>query len=397
MNKKDFPIFENNPNLVYLDSAATSQRPMIVIESSNNFVQKNNANVKRGLYTLSQKALEEYNKARKTIADFIKAKTEETILTKNTTESINLLAYTLDSIIPPGKDEIILTEMEHHSNLVPWQEFTKRHKMKLKFIPLKDYELDYEAAKELITDKTAIVSITHASNVLGTINDVKTLINLAKEKGAISIVDAAQSITHLKIDVKDLDCDFLAFSSHKLLGPTGIGILYGKKDLLEKLRPFQFGGGMIEKVELETSTFAQIPEKFEAGTQNISETIAFAESINYIKNIGQENIEKHIKGLTEYALNKLKEIGGIKIYNPGHEKSIGLISFTINGTHPHDIASLLNDDNIAIRAGHHCAMPLMQILDTPGTARISFQIYNDKEDIEKLANSLKKAKEVLTK
>ena len=277
--KGDFPIFENNPKLIYLDSAATSQRPRIVIKAISDFLEKENSNVQRGLYTISEKAMEKFDKARETIANFINSPKNSIIFTKNTTESINLLSYTIDSILSKkeNKDEIVLTEMEHHSNLIPWQQFAKRNNMKLKFIKLKEnFTLDYEDAKQKINEKTAIVSVIHASNVLGTINDIEKLIGLAKKNKAISIIDAAQSITHMKIDVKKLDCDFLVFSSHKVLGPTGVGILYGKEKLLKKLKPYQFGGGMIERVTKEDATWAEVPEKFEAGTQNISESIAFS-------------------------------------------------------------------------------------------------------------------------
>lgn len=395
--KKDFPILKNNPKLIYLDNAATSQKPKIVIKTISDFLKKENSNVQRGLYTISEKAMKKFDKARGIISNFINSEKNSIIFTKNTTESINLLAYTINSVLPKekNKNEIVLTEMEHHSNLVPWQQFAKRNNFKLKFIKLKkDFTLDYADAKQKINKNTAIVSVIHASNVLGTVNDIENLIKLTKKNKAISIIDAAQSITHMKIDVKRLNCDFLVFSSHKVLGPTGIGILYGKKDLLEKLIPFQFGGGMINKVTKTDSTWAEIPEKFEAGTQNISEAIAFSKAIEYLNKIGIGNTKNHIKELTKHCLEKLKETPNIEIYNPGYEKSIGIISFNIKGIHPHDIASLLNDDGIAIRAGHHCAMPLMETLGINGTARVSFQIYNSKQEINKLIESLKKISKV---
>ena len=395
MNKEDFPIFTNHPNLVYLDSAATSQRPKQVIKTITDFYEKENANIHRGVYTLSEQATTKYNEARKKVADFINSNENEIVFTKNTTESINILSNTIKPLIQEGKDEILLTEMEHHSNLVPWQQFAKKHNFKLKFIPLtNNYELDYEKAKELITEKTAILSVTHMSNVLGTINDIEQLINLAEEKDIVTIIDAAQSVQHTKVDVKELNCDFLVFSSHKILGPTGIGILYGKESHLNKIEPMLFGGGMINSVSYEDATWADLPERFEAGTQNIAESLALGSAIEYIESIGLEKIQEHEKELLTYALDKLNNLDNITIYNPGPEKSSSIISFNLLGIHPHDIAEILNDNNIAIRAGHHCCMPLMKKLRIPGTCRISFSIFNTKEDIDKLIEGLKKCQEV---
>ncbi len=390
--KKDFPIFENNPGLIYLDNAATSQKPKQVIKSIIDFCEKDNANVGRGLYSLSERAMNKYNKARKIIAKFISANEKELLFTKNTTESINLLSYTIDSIIPKEKNEIVLTEIEHHSNLIPWQEMAKRLDFKLKFIKIKDdFTLDLKDAKEKITNKTAIVSLTHISNVTGTIIPIEKIIKIAKEKNALTIIDAAQSLPHTKLNVKKLDCDFLAFSGHKMLGPTGIGGLYGKKSVLNKLNPFLFGGGMISRVTLKNAEWAKIPKKFEAGTQNISEIIALAESIKYLEKIGLENISLWEKQLTKYALEKLKEIPGITIYNPGIEKSSGIISFNLKEIHPHDVAYLCDENKIAIRAGHCCVMPLMTKLGIPGgVCRASFYFYNTFEDVDKLIKSLKK-------
>jgi cysteine desulfurase/selenocysteine lyase len=393
--KKDFPIFDNHPDLVYLDSGATSQRPKQVIKKITDFYERENANIHRGVYTLSEEATEKYNLARKKVADFINANQNEIIFTRNTTESLNLLANTIKPLIKKGKDEILLSEMEHHSNLVPWQQFARDNNMKLKFIPLTDnYELDYKKAKELISDKTAVLSVTHISNVLGSINDIKQLIDLAKEKQALTIIDAAQSVQHMKIDVKELDCDFLAFSSHKMLGPTGIGVLYGKANHLKLMKPFLLGGGMINSVSYQEATYAEIPEKFEAGTQNIAEAIALGEAIKYIEQIGFKKIQEHEKELTEYALEQLNTISNIEIYNPGKEKSSPVISFNLKDIHPHDVATILNDNNIAVRAGHHCCMPLMKKLGIQGTCRASFSIYNNREDIDKLIVALKKCIEV---
>ena len=393
MNKEDFPIFQNHKDLVYLDNASTTQKPKQVINAIKEFYETSNANIHRGIYKLSQKATEKYENSRKIVAKFINASQKEIIFTKSTTEGINFLAYTINSIIPKEKDEIVLTEMEHHSNLVPWQQLAKRKNMKLKFIKVKDdFTLDMEDAKRKITNKTAILSVVHVSNSLGTINPVKALIKISKEKGAITIIDAAQSVPHMKVDVKNIDCDFLVFSGHKILGPLGIGVLYGKKHLLEKLQPFNFGGGMIKKVSLENAEWDSIPEKFEAGTQNIAGAVGLAEAIKYIEEIGIENIEKKEKELMKYALEKIKDIKDIKIYN-SEKNSAGILSFNLKNIHPHDIASLLDDYEIAIRAGHHCTMPLMEKLGISGTARASFYFYNTFEDIDKLVEGLNKINE----
>ena len=391
--KKDFPIFEYNKSLIYLDNAATSQKPKQVINFVKDFYEKGYANIHRGVYRLSEKATELYMQSKKIIADFINAEPEEIIYTRNTTESINLLSYTLPSIIKKGKNEIVLTEMEHHSNLIPWQQLAKRNKMKLKFIKLIGYELDLGDAEKKITKKTAIISLTHVSNSLGTINPIKEIIKLGKNKGAITVIDAAQSAPHMKVDVKNLDCDFLAFSGHKTLGPTGIGVLYGRKELLEKLHPFNFGGEMIKRVTYKNASWADIPLKFEAGTPNITGAIGLGKAIRYIEKIGMGNINNWEKRLTNYALNKLKNVEGIKIYNLGERKSSAIISFNLPGIHPHDVASLLDSYGITIRAGHHCNMPLMKILGVSGTCRISFSIYNTFEDVDRLVFALKKIKE----
>jgi len=389
--KNDFPIFKHNLGLVYLDNAATSQKPSSVINAVKDFTERDNANVGRGVYSLAERAMKKYEGARKVIANFISADSDEVIFTRNTTESINLLAHTLPSILPEGKNEILLTEMEHHSNLVPWQQMAKKHGFKLKFVKIKpDFTLDMDDLKNKLTDKTAILALTFASNVLGTINPIKEITNLAKSKGAMTIVDAAQAIQHLPVNVKEIGCDFLAFSSHKVLGPNGIGILYGRKELLEKLDPFNLGGGMIESVGFQDSSWKTGPEKFEAGTQNIAEAVGLAGAIDYIKKIGLEKINSWEKKLTDYALKRLKEVPGIKIYNPGTDSSVSLVSFNLPGIHPHDVAELLNEKKIAIRAGHMCAMPLMEILKAKsGVCRTSFSFYNTLEDIDALVDSLK--------
>lgn len=394
--REDFPILKTG--VIYLDNAATTQKPKNVIEKIKSFYEKENANIHRGLYSLSENATKEYERSRKIIAKFVNAKENEIVFTKGTTESINLLAYTIHEIIPKNKNEIVLTELEHHSNIVPWQEFAKRHNFKLKFIKITDdFELDLDDFKSKLSDKTAIVSITHVSNVLGTINPIEKIIEKAKEYSAITIIDASQSAPNIKINVKDLDCDFLVFSNHKVLGPTGVGTLYGKYDLLEKLPPFLLGGGMIKSVTLEKSTYINPPEKFEAGTQNVAEVIASAEAVKYINNLGMKNINEISEYLYNYAMEKLKTIDDIEIYNPGKGKSVDIISFNLKGIHCHDVASILNDYNIAIRAGHHCAMPLMDVLKVNGVCRISFSVFNTREEIDQLIIALKKCQEVFRK
>ena len=402
--KKDFPIFKNLPKLVYLDSAATSQRPKIVVDALKNFYEKENANIHRGIYTLSEDATKNYELVRKKIANFINSNADEIIFTKNATEGFNLLANTIKELISKDKNEIVLTDMEHHSNLLPWQNFAKKYKFKLKFIPLtKNYELDYDKAKELINKKTAMISFTFVSNVLGTINDAQKLISLANTQKAMTIIDASQAIQHFKINVKKLNCDFLVFSSHKMMGPTGVGVLYGKKKLLEKMPPFLVGGGTIDSVDYENAVYLDPPRKFEAGTQNFADVIALGNSIDYLKQIGFGKIQKHESELFEYALEKLHKIKDIKIYNPGKNKSAPVISFNLQDIHPHDIAHILNDYNIAIRAGHHCCMPLIKKLGILGTCKVSgvcrasLSIYNTKEDINKLITALKKTQEIFGK
>ncbi|MEK6913018.1 MAG: SufS family cysteine desulfurase [Nanoarchaeota archaeon] len=395
--KKDFPIFKNNPGLIYLDNAATSQRPKQVIKAVTDFYEKENANAGRGVYTLAEKAMIVYNESRKVVAKFIGADSNEIVFTRNATESLNLLSYTLLSIIPKGKNEILLTEMEHHSNLVPWQQMAKRSGMVLKFVKIKeDFTLDLEDAKRKITEKTAVFAFTAVSNVLGTVNPMKELTKIAKQKGALVIIDGAQAVSHIKVNVKDIGCDFFAFSSHKMLGPGGIGVLYGRKELLEKMRPFNFGGGMIKNVGFDSTEFANIPEKFEAGTQHIADAVGLAEAIKYLEKIGMKNVSEWEKKLTEYAYSKLSTIEGVKIYS--FKNSSSIVSFTLEGVHGHDIAELLNRDKIAIRAGHQCAMPLMNVLGVKGgVCRISFSFYNTFEDVDKLIKSLKKVKEKFKK
>ena len=394
MNKKDFPIFKNNPELVYLDNASTTQKPKQVINSVKEFYETSNANIHRGIYDLSVKATKKYENARKEVAKFINANHKEIIFTSGTTESINFLSYTVDSIIKKEKNEILLTEMEHHSNLVPWQQLAKRKGMKLRFIKVKrNFTLDMEDAKNKITDKTAIISLAHVSNTLGTINPVKEIIGIAKKKSKdiITIVDAAQGVGHMKINVRSMGCDFLAFSGHKIYGPFGVGVLYGKKELLARILPFQFGGDMIKSVSFENAEWNAIPERFEAGTQNVAGAGAFGEAIKYIEKIGIEKINNYEEQITMYALDKLSNVKGMELYSPPYKIS-SIISFNLKGIPSHDVASLLDDYKICIRAGHHCTMPLMKTLKIKqnGTARASFSFYNTKEDVDKLAEALNK-------
>ena len=391
--RKDFPFLEaengENP-LVYFDNASTTQKPIQVLNKLDQFYRKSNANVHRGVYRLSQRATDAYENARKKIAGFINAKDDRSIIfTRGTTESINLIAYAwAQQQLKPG-DEILVTEMEHHSNLVPWQITAERTGAVLKYIPLNDdLELDLEKPEKYFTPKTKVFALIHKSNALGKLNQVQQLILHAKTVGAITVVDGAQSVPHTTVDVEQLGCDFFAFSGHKMLGPTGVGILFGKPELLESMEPFQSGGEMIEKVTMTHSTWNDIPWKFEAGTPNIAQAVGLGKAIDFLQNISMKKVEEHIGELTEYGMKKLNEINGVRIYN---KKNIhgGIISFNVDGVHPHDLAQFLDQDNIAIRTGHHCTQPIMKKLGVSGTARISFYIYNTKEEIDKLCSCMK--------
>lgn len=385
-NRKDFPILTN---ITYLDNSSTTQKPKQVIEAIKKYYEEDNANVHRGIYKLSLKATMAYEKAHEIAAKFINAQFEEIIFTKGTTESLNLLAYSLGKNLKAG-DEIVLTEMEHHSNLVPWQQLAKEKGLTLRFIPITaDFRLDMNKAREFITSKTKIVSVTHVSNVLGTINPIKELAALAHEVGAVMIVDAAQSVPHMPIDVKDLNCDFLAFSGHKMCGPTGIGVLYGKKELLETMSPFLYGGDMIKEVTFKQSTWNDLPWKFEAGTPHIAGAVGLAAAISYLQKIGLENIQQQELELTRYALQQLSSLPGIKLIGPASPEERGAVfSFTVEGMHPHDVSELLDQANICVRGGHHCAMPLHQKLGIAGSVRASFYFYNTKEDLDALLEAL---------
>ena len=387
INKADFPIFDDN-NLIYLDSASTSQKPKIVLDTIKNVYERYNANVHRALYDLGSKSTELYEYSREIISKLINApSSKEIIFTSGTTASINLLSYSLESKLQKN-DEILISHMEHHANIVPWQQLAKRIGAKLRYLPLtKSGDIDLTNSKKYFTNKTKIVSITHMSNVLGTINPIKKIAKMAKSIGAIYIIDGAQSVSHMNVNVQDLDCDFLAFSGHKMLGPTGVGILWGKMALLNDLDPFLSGGEMIDKVNLESSTWNDVPYKFEAGTPNYVQAIGMGEAVKYLLNIGMDNIHNYEKELTSYAIEKLQNIPSIKIYGEPDKKG-GVISFNIKNIHPQDLAQFLNEDNICMRVGHHCAQPLLKTLNETSTARISFYIYNDFSDIDKLVDSI---------
>ena len=385
--KKDFPIF-NNSDLVYLDNAATTHKPQSVLNAVDRLYTEANANVHRALYSLGSESTERFENSRTKVADFINANSaKEIIFTSGTTESINLLARSLGNTLNPG-DEILISEMEHHSNIVPWQLTAERTGTTLNYIPVTETgELDLSEPEHYFKPNTKIVSITHISNVLGTINPVKKLAEMAHEMGALFIVDGAQGVPHLQVNVQDLGCDFYAFSGHKMLGPTGIGALWGKTELLNEMDPFMGGGEMIETVTMESSTWNEIPYKFEAGTPNFAQAVGLGAAVDYLKTIGMSTIAEHEKTLTAYALNKINQIEGIRIHGSADERA-GVISFNVDGIHPHDLAQFLNEDNIALRVGHHCAQPLLSTLGETATARLSFYIYNDESDVDKFYNSL---------
>lgn len=391
--KKDFPLLENE-NITYLDSGATTQKPIQVIKEVEEFYQKYNANPHRGAYSLSVEATEQYENTRTKIAKFINAKhREEIIFSKNATESLNLIAYSygLDNL--KKDDEVVISIMEHHSNLVPWQKMTKQTGSKLNYMYINEnYEITDEEIENKITDKTKIVGITHVSNVLGTINNVKKIIKYAHKKGAVVIVDASQSIPHMKIDVQDLDADFLVFSGHKMLAPLGIGVLYGKREILNKMTPFLMGGDMIEYVYEQETTFAPLPNKFEAGTQNVEGVIGLGAAIDYIENLGYDKIQEIEHEVISYARQELSKLDYLTLYTtPNEENHSSVISFNIKGVHPHDVASILDSEGVCVRSGNHCAQPLMRFLGVDSTCRASFYIYNTKEDVDKLVKALDKA------
>ncbi|EQB63160.1 MAG: hypothetical protein RBG1_1C00001G0739 [candidate division Zixibacteria bacterium RBG-1] len=411
--REDFPILNqkiHDKPLAYLDNGSTSQKPKVVIDAITNYYNWYNSNIHRGIHTLSEKATEAYENVRKIVADFIKAPDpEEIIFTRNATEAVNLVAYAWGRKNISTGDEILLTEMEHHSNLIPWQILAKEKKAVLRFIPItQNFTLDLDKIEDLITSKTKLVAVTQMSNVLGTINPVKKIAGLAHKAKALFLIDGAQGVPHSGIDVANVNCDFLAFTAHKMLGPTGVGVLYGKKKLLEEMDPFIAGGSMILEVWQDRATWNKVPYKYEAGTPNIADVIAFGEAIKYLQNIGMENVRNHEKELTAYALKKLCETEDLTIYGPKNpELQGGIISFNFSAKggsdsvgidiHPHDVGTIVDQEGVAIRAGHHCCQPLMRKLGIPGTARASFYIYNTKEEIDQLTFALGKVKEVFAR
>lgn len=398
--RKDFPILERETRpgtrLVYLDSTATSQKPLAVIEAMDTFYRRSNANIHRGVHTLAEEATAMYEGAREKIAKFINAASaRQVIYTRNTTESINLVAYSWARANLKQGDLVILTEMEHHSNLVPWHMLQAERGIQLDFIPVtEDGLLDLDVYRSLLSRSPKLVSFTHMSNVLGTVNPASEIIRLAHAAGAVTLVDAAQSVPHLSVDVQALDADFLAFSAHKMCGPTGIGALYGKTELLEAMPPFLGGGDMIREVKLRSFRPNSLPHKFEAGTPAIAEAVGFGVAVDYLTNIGMDAISAHEHAITEYALERLEEIPGVKVFGPSADKKGGVAAFTLEGVHPHDVAQILDRDGIAIRAGHHCAQPLHEKFNISATSRASFYLYNVKEEVDLLVNGIYKVKEM---
>jgi cysteine desulfurase/selenocysteine lyase len=398
--RQDFPILKREVHgkpLVYLDSTASSQKPQSVLDAMNDYYNRYNANVHRGVYQISEEATDAMEKARVKVARFIHApKSKQIIFTRNTSESINLVAYTWGNANIQKDDLIILTEMEHHSNLVPWQLLAQRTGARLEFIPVTEEGLlDLTTYTQLLQQQPKLVAFTHMSNVLGTINPAQEMIAQAHAAGAIVLLDAAQSVPHMPVDVQALDVDFLAFSAHKMLGPTGIGVLYGKRDLLEAMPPFMGGGDMIRRVSLRSSTWNDLPWKFEAGTPAIAESVGLGAAVDYLQALGMASVREHERSITSYALTQLQQVPNIRIFGPGAEQRGGVVSFTLGEIHPHDLASILDQEvGVAIRAGHHCAQPLMERYDIPATARASFYVYTVKDEIDTLVRGLLKAQTI---
>ena len=399
--KRDFPIFDRvmrggNP-LVFLDSGATSQKPTSVLDAERNFYTQHNAAVHRGSYLLAEEANEAYDSARRVVAKFLGAKFEETIFTKSATESLNLLAYSFGNsprghkfFLQPG-DRIVVSEMEHHANLIPWQQLARRTGAELAWFPVtSEGRLDLSKMDTLINEKTKIVTVTHQSNVLGTINPLSALVARAHQVGAVFVLDACQSVPHFAVNVRELDIDFLAFSGHKALGPTGIGVLWGKEELLEEMEPFLVGGSMIETVTMTGSTWAPLPRKFEAGVPNMAQAVGLGAAIEYLDRVGLSRIHDHEIFLTQLALERIADLSGVTVVGPTDLVDRGgVISFTVDGVHPHDVGQVLDQHGIAVRTGHHCAWPLMRKLGVVGTTRASFYLYNTEEDVATLINGIK--------
>jgi cysteine desulfurase/selenocysteine lyase len=399
--RADFPILSRQVrggrHLVYLDNAASSQKPKVVIDALADYYTRYNANVHRGIHTLSEEATDEYEKARRKIQHFINAEhAEELVFVRNTTEAINLVAHSYGERLREG-DEVLLSEMEHHSNLVPWQMLADRKGARLRFIPLHDDgTLDLDGLSGLLTDRTRIVAVSHMSNVLGTINPVEEITRRAHAAGAVVLMDAAQSVPHMPVDVRDIGCDFLAFSGHKMLAPMGIGVLYGKREILESMPPFLGGGNMIMLVELEHATYNELPDKFEAGTPDAGGAIALGVAVDYLSAVGMDNVRRHEREITDYAIETLMGIEDVALYGPkSADARGGVLAFNFAEIHPHDLGTLLDRDGVAIRAGHHCCQPLMRRLGQVATARASFYIYNTRDEVDALADSLGNARKVM--
>jgi len=398
--RSQFPILNrkvNNQSLVYFDNGATTQKPKSVLDAIQKYYSEINANIHRGVHTLSQEATDAYEHSRKTIAGFINAEhAHELIFTRGTTESINLVANCFGKKYVNAGDEILVTEMEHHSNIVPWQLMCEERGAKLKVIPVDNNgELILSELKNLLTPKTKLFALTHVSNTLGTVNDVKEIISLAHKNGTAVLIDGAQAIAHTQVDVKDLDCDFYCFSGHKMYGPTGIGILYGKEKFLDEFSPYQSGGGMIKEVAFEQTTFTTLPYKFEAGTPNIEGGIVLDAAVEWMKNIGMKNISAHENELLQYAIHQLKTIDGIRIIGEAKHHA-SAVSFLLSNIHPYDVGVILDKLGIAVRTGHHCNQPLMKRFNIPGTVRTSFAVYNTMEEVNKLIEGVKQAKKMLS-
>lgn len=391
--KKDFPFFTHHPDIAYLDTGATGLKPVVVINAVMKYYEESGVNIHRGIYDLSGQATEQYENVRTKVADFIHANPEEIIFTSGATHGLNLLANVLGETLKAG-DNIVLTRMEHHANLIPWQQIAKKSGATLRFIELaSDYTVDMESARKLIDSSTKIVSVTQISNVLGTVVPIKEIITLAKAVGAKTVIDAAQGIVHSPVNVKELDCDFLVFSGHKLYGPTGVGVLYGKKELLEKLPPFFFGGDMIRFVSYEDAEWADLPNKFEAGTPPIASIMGLGSAIDYLQSLGWDSIQKGEEEITAYALERLQ--GLVRIIGPQTMKDrSGVISFLVDDVHPHDTGDIFNSHGVAVRVGHHCAMPLIRHLGLVGTVRASFGVYTTREDVDALVGGIEKVKTI---
>jgi len=395
--KKDFPIFANHPTLAYLDSGATAQVPACVLDAMRTFETETRSNIHRGTYKLSEQATDLYENARAKVAAFIDVYPHEIVFTSGTTDSMNKLAYMFEHSPNVGTGtEIVATIMEHHSAILPFQELARRKGYSFSLIPItENNDFDIEEVRSRITEETRFVVVTLASNVLGTINDIKAIVAHAHSVGALVIVDAAQAVGHIPVSVKELSCDFLVFSGHKMCGPMGIGVLYGRSDILDSLSPGAYGGGMVADVDVDAAIFVEVPHRFEAGTQNITGAIGLAEAVSYLTTLGVHNVQAHTKELTDYAIDVLGNIPGLNLFTQKNtERNVGIVSLTLDGIHPHDIAEVCSRENVAVRAGHHCALPLMKHLGVPGTIRASFYCYTVHEDIDRLAQSIRKVQTI---